>query len=83
MSASREERRAISAASLLESSPKGESQANVVSLRDRCTDLEEGVRTHKVRSWSETEDTTATWSPLHVMDGGNVADIVSQFKNWP
>ena len=62
-----------SAVTLLESSPKGESQSNGIAER-AVQDLEAGVRTHKLDLAVRISRPCISWMV------GNVADIINKFK---
>ena len=68
-----------SAVTLVESSPKGESQSNGIAER-AVQDLEEGVRTHKLDLEAKLKTTVRISHPCISWMVENVADIINKFK---
>ena len=68
-SANREVRENDSAETLVESSPKGETQSKGIAER-AVQDLDDGVRTHKLDLEAKLQTTVRIGSPLHCVDGG-------------
>ena len=68
-----------SAGTLVESSPKGETQSNVIADR-AVQDLDDGVRTHKLDLEAKLQTTVRIGHPCIVWMVENVADIINKFK---
>ena len=68
-----------SAVTLVESSPKGESQSNIIAERT-VQDLEDGVRTHKLDLEAKLKTTLRISHPCISWMVENVADIINKFK---
>ena len=68
-----------SAVTLVESSPKGESQSNGIAER-AVQDLEEGVRTHKLDLETKLKVAVGIGHPCIAWLVENVADIINKFK---
>ena len=68
-----------SAVTLVESSPKGESQSNGIAER-AVQDLEEGVRTHKLDLETKFKMAVGIGYPCIAWLVENVADIINKFK---
>ena len=68
-----------SAMTLVESSPKGDSQSNGIAER-AVQDLEEGVRTHKLDRETKLKMAVGIGHPCIAWLVENVADIINKFK---
>ena len=66
---------------IVESSPKGDSQSNVVSLRDRCKILKGESERTKLGLGAKLKTPLRIGHPCMSWMVENVADTVSQFKN--
>ena len=70
-----------SAVTIVESSPKGESQSSGIAER-AVQDLDEGVRPHNLDFEAELKTRLRIGHPSIAWMVENVADIINKFKNW-